>query len=95
MNESAWLLVATGMGAAAGVIFFGGLWWTVKRALPSPKAALWIVGSLLVRMTVALTGFYAVGGSHWQRLLLCLLGFLAAREAVLRLTRPERKASCD
>ena len=37
---------------------------------------------------LALGGFYFVADGHWQRLLLCLLGFVVARIAVTRLTRP-------
>jgi len=37
---------------------------------------------------VTLTGFYVVSGRHWERLLLCLLGFILARGVVRRLTRP-------
>jgi len=34
-----------------------------------------------------LAGFYFVGGGHWERLLLCLLGFVVARLIVTWLTR--------
>ena len=47
-----------------------------------------VFGSLLLRMSIALAGFYFVGGGHWNRLLLCLLGFVMARLAVTWLTRP-------
>jgi hypothetical protein len=38
-------------------------------------------------MSIALAGFYFVSGGHWERLLLCLLGFVMARLAVTWLTR--------
>ena len=69
-------------------MFSGGLWWTVRQGLSSKRAALWFLGSLLLRMGIALAGFYFVSAGHWQRLLLCLLGFVLARLAVTRLTRP-------
>jgi len=34
-----------------------------------------------------LAGFYFVSGGHWERLLLCLLGFVIARVVVTWLTR--------
>ncbi|WP_372661060.1 ATP synthase subunit I, partial [Hydrogenophaga sp.] len=58
-----------------------------RRLLASPRPALWFLGSLLLRTGVALTGFYLVGGGHWQRLLACLVGFVLARLLVTRLTR--------
>ena len=71
-----------------GAIFFGGLWWTVRKGVSSERPALWFLGSLLLRMSIALTGFYFVSGGHWERLLVCLLGFVIARLVVTRLTRP-------
>ena len=79
MNEWLILLVALVMGVLLGAIFFGGLWWTVRKSLASQRPALWILSSLLLRMGITLTGFYWVGGNHWERLLLCLFGFLVVR----------------
>jgi F1F0 ATPase subunit 2 len=79
MSEWLILLAALVMGTLLGVLFFGGLWWTVRKSLASRSPALWIFSSLLLRMGITLAGFYWVGGGHWQRLLLCLFGFLAAR----------------
>jgi F1F0 ATPase subunit 2 len=86
MTEAAWLLVALAAGLALGTVFFGGLWWTVARGLGSRFAALWFFGSLLLRTGVALFGFYLVGRGSWERLLVCLAGFLIARLIVTRLT---------
>jgi len=88
MNETSTLMLAWATGVLLGVVFFGGLWWTVRRGVSSPRPALWFFGSLLLRMGIALTGFYFVFGGHWERLLLCLLGFILARLVVMRLTRP-------
>jgi F1F0 ATPase subunit 2 len=87
MNETLTLTLAGLAGAALGAIFFGGLWWTVRRGLASTQPALWFSGSLLLRTSVALGGFYLVGGGQWERLLLCLLGFVAARLIVTWLSR--------
>jgi F1F0 ATPase subunit 2 len=96
MNELLTLALAGSAGAVLGAIFFGGLWWTVRKGAASPRPALWFLGSLLLRMSLVLAGFYAVGGGHWERLLLCLLGFLAARVIVTRMTRhPERHNPCS
>jgi F1F0 ATPase subunit 2 len=81
------LLFAWGIGVLLGAIFFGGLWWTVRKSLSSERPALWIFTSLLLRMGVTLTGFYLVSDGQWQRLLLCLLGFIMARLVVTWLTR--------
>jgi F1F0 ATPase subunit 2 len=88
------MLLALLAGMLLGTLFFVGLWWTVQKALASPRPALWFIGSLLLRIAIALAGFYWVGGSDWQRLLVCLLGFVIARFMVIRLTAlPTGKAS--
>jgi F1F0 ATPase subunit 2 len=87
MNEAAAWTLAWAAGAALGAIFFGGLWWTVRKGVSSDRPALWFAVSLLLRTSIALSGFYFVSGGHWRRLLACLLGFVTARLVVTRLTR--------
>lgn len=91
MNEPLSLASALGAGVLLGVLFFGGLWWTVREGLPSKRVAMWFLVSLLLRMGVTLAGFYVVSGGHWDRLLLCLLGFIMARRVIRWLTRPSGK----
>ena len=87
MNETLTLMLAWVAGGVLGAIFFGGLWWTVRRGVSSPRPALWFFGSLLLRTSIVLGGFYFVGRGHWERLVACLLGFIIARFIVVRLTR--------
>jgi F1F0 ATPase subunit 2 len=87
MNELLSLALALAAGVLLGAIFFGGLWWTVRMGISSQRPALWFFGSLLLRMSIVLAGFYIFSGGHWERLLLCLLGFVMARLVVAWLTR--------
>jgi len=83
----AWMLVLAGVaGLLLGAIFFGGLWWTVRKGVASSRPALWFVGSSVLRTGVVLAGLYVVASGSWQRLLLCLLGFVVARFIVTWLT---------
>ena len=93
MNETAILVLSGGAGVVLGAVFFGGLWWTVRRGLSSKRPALWFLGSLLLRTSIALAGFYLIARGHWERLLVCLLGFVMARLIVTRLTRAAEKPS--
>ena len=88
MNNFLLLALALVAGLVLGAIFFGGLWWTVRKGISSRSPALWFLGSMLLRMGVVLAGFYFVGRGDWQRLVTCLLGFIIARFIVMRLTRP-------
>ncbi len=87
MNALPALVLAWAAGTGLGAIFFGGLWWTVRGSLASPRPALRLSGSLLLRLSIALAGFYLVGHDHWDRLLACLAGFVMARLVVTWLTR--------
>ncbi|MDY0281239.1 MAG: ATP synthase subunit I [Salinivirgaceae bacterium] len=88
MNETLRLAPVLVSGVLLGAIFFGGLWWTVRKGVSSQRPALWFFGSLLLRMSIALVGLYFVSDGQWERLLVCLLGFVVARLIVTRLTRP-------
>jgi len=87
MNEILSLVPALVTGMLLGAMFFGGLWWTVQKGVSSARPALWFFGSLLLRTSMTLVGFYVVSDGHWERLLVCLLGFTIARLIATRLTR--------
>jgi F1F0 ATPase subunit 2 len=80
-------------GLALGGFFFAGLWWTVRRALPSPRAALWFALSMVVRTAVVVTGFFFLCGDDWRKWAAGLCGFVVARVAVLRVTRAAAPAA--
>ena len=76
-------------GVLLGAIFFGGLWWTVRKGVSSKRPALWFFGSLLLRTSIVLAGFLfcsqrslgeAAGVPPW----ICH----GAPHVVKRLTRP-------
>ena len=79
MNDLVVLALAAAGGAVLGVMFYGGLYWTIRRGIESKAPALWFSGSLLLRTVLAVIGFYAISGGDWRRLLACVPGFLLAR----------------
>jgi len=81
------LLAAVLAGATLGALFFGGLWWTVRKGLASDRPALWFFGSTLLRTGLVLAGFYFLSSGDWRKLVACLVGFFIARIVVMRLTR--------
>ena len=87
MNDFLLLALALVAGLVLGAIFFGGLWWTVRKGISSRSPALWFLGSMLLRMSIVLAGFYFIGRRDWERLVVCLFGFIIARIIVMRLTR--------
>ena len=93
MNETIVLAAALAAGVLLGAIFFGGLWWTVRKGVTAKNPALWFLGSSLLRIIVVLAGFYFIARGDWKKLLLCLLGFLIARTVVMRLTRSSQETN--
>jgi len=87
MHEGIAFLLSLLLGAILGTVFFGGLWWTVGKALTSKAPAVWFLGSLIVRMGLTVSGFYAASKGGLVPLVVCLFGFLIARQAVMSLTR--------
>ena len=88
MNKVLALALALVAGLGLGAIFFGGLWWTVRKGISSSQPALWFSASLLARTSIVLAGIYFVGLGHWERLVSCLLGFVIARFIAWRLIGP-------
>jgi F1F0 ATPase subunit 2 len=84
LSDSLALALAFLAGALLGVVFFGGLWWTVQKGIESETPARWFFGSLLLRTSLILAGFYVAAQGHWSRLAACLLGFMIARIFVVR-----------
>jgi F1F0 ATPase subunit 2 len=87
MSEALILAGSLLAGVLLGAFFFGGLWWTIRTSPPSQWSGLLFSASLLLRMAVAITGFYLVSHGEWRKLVACLAGFLLARIAVTRLIR--------
>ena len=54
------LAIAAVVGVVLGLVFYGGLYWTVSRGLVSKRPALWFLFSLLARVSIVIAGFYFV-----------------------------------
>jgi F1F0 ATPase subunit 2 len=90
MNEALLLALALLTGVLLGGIFFGGLWWTVRKCVSSDHPGFWVLGSVLLRTSIVLAGFYFIARGHWERLVACLCGFVLARAIMTRLAREEQ-----
>jgi F1F0 ATPase subunit 2 len=84
MSEIPINLLVLCAGVFLGMGFFYSLWWTIQRGLTSKRPAILFLGSLLLRTSITLILFYFIAHGHWQRLLICLLGFLIGRFIVSR-----------
>jgi len=80
------LVILTGIGL--GILYFGGLWLTVRQLpkIHNPVLLTWV--SFLGRMSIILVGFYlviiAVPSFSLLYLLLCLASFFWIRNRILQ-----------
>lgn len=77
-------IIAFTAGAGLGLFFFGGLWMTVQRLPRARHPALLAAGSLLLRVSLSVVGFYLVMDGYWERLLVCLAGFVLMKVLLVR-----------
>ena len=84
MSQWTTMILALAGGGALGTIFFAGLWWTISQIGRARRPGILLTGSFLLRMGLALGGFYLAARSGWRPLLASLLGFMLARVFVAR-----------
>ncbi|MEO9146201.1 MAG: ATP synthase subunit I [Ginsengibacter sp.] len=87
MTEISYMILVFIVGMLLGTLFFGGLWFTVKKTVVSKTPALWVFGSFLFRVSITLLGFYFIGLGDWEKLIICLIGFIIARFLVIHYTK--------
>ena len=74
-------------GNLLGVIYFGGLWLTVRNVHQVKHPALLVFVSFVARNAVVLPGFYWVMDGQWGRMISCLVGFLTVRYLLIHRIR--------
>lgn len=87
MNNWIFLIVALIAGLLGGGVFFGGLWFTVKKGLKLANPSLLFLASFFVRSSITLVIFYFAASGSWQRMLMCFAGFLLARYVIMVMTK--------
>ena len=91
-----YLAMAFLVGMGAGIVYFGGLWWTVRQLPFVRQPALLTMGSFLLRTGISLTAFYLASEGHWERILISLLGFIILRGfLVRRIQQPSTRISAN
>jgi F1F0 ATPase subunit 2 len=77
-------------GIVLGIFYFGSLWITVRQLPTTAYPIRLFIGSFIGRMAVTLFGFYLVMDGQWQRALICLGGFVAARILFMHFWKPKQ-----
>ncbi|MDY6941694.1 MAG: ATP synthase subunit I [Pseudomonadota bacterium] len=71
-------------GMGLGLLYFGGLWWTVRRLPTRAHPVAWLFGSFLLRTVAVLAGLYVLSAGEVLPLTVSLAGMVLLR---LLLTR--------
>lgn len=79
MSESTWILISLVTGLTLGIVFFGGLYWTIRIGLTAKYPGLIFSVSFLLRTGVTLTAILWVANGKPMRIITCLLGFVVVR----------------
>lgn len=87
MNNVIYMVFVFAGGVLLGILFFGGLWFTVRKAVTSKTPALVVLGSYIFRVGITVAGFYFIGMGNWKNLVICLIGFIIARFVVIYYTK--------
>lgn len=83
VDVTRWAVAFLG-GGLLGLCYFGGLWLTLKKILEKRWPQRWLGVSLLVRLTVALTGFWAVARTDAGAFFFAVGGFFLVRIVLTR-----------
>lgn len=87
MSDIIYMILVFIVGIALGIFFFGGLWFTVKKAVTAKIPAIWFFGSFILRVSIVMLGFYYISPGGLQPLIVSLIGFIVARFVVSYLTK--------
>ena len=70
-------------GSLAGIIYFGGLWITVKHVVMHEKSSGLLLLSFLIRAGIVGVIFYALVRYQWAYLAVAMVAFMAIRQLLV------------
>lgn len=90
------IALCAGVGLLVGIVYFGGLWLTVRNLKDSENPTKTLLTSWFLRNGVFVASFWAVMQGDWRRVLIAFGAFLSVRavstKAVRRSLKKEGKA---
>ena len=80
-------LLASVLGGALGLFYFGGLWWTLEVLSQKRRAKTFLILSFAIRACIALLGFWIILRKSFLSFFLTLGVFFLARVIITRKLR--------
>lgn len=84
------LIFSLFMGIALSVLYYGGLWLTVKKVVIHRKSGLIFVLSFIIRIILVCIGFYFVIKKGLVPASVCFIAFLVTRKLLINYTHTEK-----
>ena len=75
-------------GILFGIVYFGGLWLTIQRMSQADRPILLLMSSFVIRLGLALVGFYLISNGRLELLAVSLIAFLLTRFYFIRKIQP-------
>ncbi|MCQ2913823.1 MAG: ATP synthase subunit I [Alphaproteobacteria bacterium] len=85
------LLYCFFMGIITGIIYFGGLWFTVQKIRKAKKYVLIMLSSWIIRTAFLIGMLYVVMQNNIQRILVMMLGIICVRYLAPRVLKKYKK----
>jgi F1F0 ATPase subunit 2 len=84
------LALAALAGAFLGILYFGGLWWTIQRISQAGQSVWLLAVSFILRTVLVIGGFFIITDGKLERLAISMLAFFVTRFVFIRYFSPER-----
>ena len=78
------LVLALVTGGLLGLVYYGGLWWTVNRLQTTLQPGLLFAASFLVRTTLVIAGLLFMSQGDWLLIVVALIPFIVVRIVLTR-----------
>ncbi len=91
MNELLLISLSLIAGLMLGILFFGGLWWTLQNYSLSENS-LTVISSSMIRLALLMLGLYFITAGDWKRALVALSGVIIGRVLVTHFIQAPKAA---
>lgn len=87
------LALAALAGAFLGILYFGGLWWTIQRISQAGQSVWLLAVSFILRTVLVIGGFFIITDGKLERLAVSMLAFFVTRFFFIKYFQPQAERS--
>lgn len=75
-------------GAFLGILYFGGLWWTIQKISQAGQSVWLLAVSFILRTVLVIGGFFIITDGKLERLAISMLAFFCDQVCVYQVFQP-------